>query len=46
MGPAPKPPATYEAFRERFPRLGQAWDLLAAPGRQGLLDERRAVVRG
>jgi alkylhydroperoxidase/carboxymuconolactone decarboxylase family protein YurZ len=39
MEPAPKPPATYEAFRQRFPGLGQAWDLLAEAGRQGPLDE-------
>jgi hypothetical protein len=52
MEPAPKPPATYEAFRERFPGLGQAWDLLAEAGRQGPLDEttvrlvRLAVAMG
>ena len=39
MEPAPKPPATYEAFRQCFPGLGQAWDLLAEAGRQGPLDE-------
>jgi alkylhydroperoxidase/carboxymuconolactone decarboxylase family protein YurZ len=39
MEPDPKPPAAYEAFRQRFPGLGQAWDLLAEGGRQGPLDE-------
>ncbi len=39
MEATPRPPATYEAFRRRFPGLGQAWDLLAETGRQGPLDE-------
>ena len=42
MDEAPRPPATYEAFVQRFPELGQAWGLLAEAGRRGPLDERTA----
>jgi len=36
----PKPPKTYEAFVKRFPKLGQAWELVAEAGKDGPLDER------
>jgi alkylhydroperoxidase/carboxymuconolactone decarboxylase family protein YurZ len=39
---APKPPKTYEAFAERFPRIVQAWEALAEVGGEGPLDERTA----
>jgi alkylhydroperoxidase/carboxymuconolactone decarboxylase family protein YurZ len=42
MHPEPKPPKTYEAFIERYPKIGQAWELLAAAGKEGPLDERTA----
>jgi len=36
----PKPPDTFVEFQGRFPKLAQAWDLLADAGRQGPLDEK------
>jgi alkylhydroperoxidase/carboxymuconolactone decarboxylase family protein YurZ len=36
----PKPPNTYDVFVKRFPRLGQAWELVAQAGKEGPLDER------
>ena len=38
----PKPPSAYSDFIARFPKLGQAWDLLAEGGKEGPLDERTA----
>lgn len=38
----PKPPSAYSDFVARFPKLGQAWDLLAEAGEEGPLDERTA----
>ncbi len=35
-----RPPKTYKRFIERYPQLGQAWDLIAAQGADGPLDER------
>lgn len=37
-----KPPATYERFSERFPKLREAWDLLGEAGKEGPLDDRTA----
>lgn len=42
MKPLPKPPKTYEAFVKRYPKLGQAWEVLREAGREGPLDERTA----
>lgn len=39
---APAPPAAHTAFVKRFPKLSQAWDLIAEAGREGGLDERTA----
>jgi alkylhydroperoxidase/carboxymuconolactone decarboxylase family protein YurZ len=39
---ASRPPKTYEAFVKRFPKLGQAWELVAQAGKVGPLDERTA----
>ena len=36
----PKPPKTYRKFVENYPKLGQAWDLIAEAGKEGPLDER------
>ncbi len=36
------PPKAYSDFVARFPKLGQAWDLLAEAGKEGPLDERTA----
>lgn len=35
-----RPPKTYEDFIARFPKLGEAWELLALAGQEGPLDER------
>lgn len=35
----PKPPATYERFSERFPRIRAAWDMIGEAGKDGPLDE-------
>jgi 4-carboxymuconolactone decarboxylase len=40
MTQLPDPPEMYEAFRNQFPTLGQAWELMAESGRQGPLDAR------
>ncbi len=40
MSKLPKPPSAYSDFIARFPKLGQAWDLLAEGGQAGPLDER------
>lgn len=36
----PKPPSAYSDFVARFPKLGEAWDLMAEGGKAGPLDER------
>ena len=33
-------PKTYEKFVTRYPKLGEAWELIAAAGKEGPLDER------
>ena len=38
----PKPPKAYELFRERYPKLGEAWDTIAEAGEAGPLDARVA----
>ena len=40
MTKLPKPPDAYTEFVARFPKLGEAWDLLAEGGQAGPLDER------
>jgi alkylhydroperoxidase/carboxymuconolactone decarboxylase family protein YurZ len=42
MKAGPKPPKAYEDFVKRFPKLGQAWDLLSEAGQEGPLDEKAA----
>jgi len=39
MSDLPEPPATFQAFIERHPELGQAWELIGRAGRNGPLDE-------
>ena len=36
----PKPPATYSQFISRYPKLGQAWEMIAESGAEGPLDDR------
>jgi 4-carboxymuconolactone decarboxylase len=40
MTKLPKPPLAYDEFIKKFPKLGQAWELLADGGQIGPLDER------
>ncbi|HEX9082817.1 MAG TPA: carboxymuconolactone decarboxylase family protein [Holophagaceae bacterium] len=42
MSHAPEPPKAYRSFVSRFPKLGQAWDLLGEAGQEGPLDARTA----
>jgi len=35
-----KPPAAHQAFVQRFPRIGQAWDLVNEEGATGPLDAK------
>jgi len=42
MSQTPEPPKAYRAFVTRFPKLGQAWDLLGEAGSEGPLDPRTA----
>jgi alkylhydroperoxidase/carboxymuconolactone decarboxylase family protein YurZ len=42
MEPGPKPPETYQAFVKRYPKVGQAWGLIAEAGREGPLDPKTA----
>lgn len=39
MTELPRPPSTHTEFVERYPELGQAWELIAACGRSGPLDD-------
>ena len=36
----PKPPKAYKEFIKRYPKLGQAWDLIHEAGDEGPLDEK------
>ena len=40
MSAAPTPPETYQAFLQRYPKLGQTWEWLAEAGREGPLDAK------
>jgi alkylhydroperoxidase/carboxymuconolactone decarboxylase family protein YurZ len=40
MRAEPKPPKTYEAFVQRYPKIGQAWEAIAEAGKEGPLDEK------
>ena len=42
MSRSPRPPEAYTAFVERFPKLGQAWDLVGEAGKNGPLDAKSA----
>jgi alkylhydroperoxidase/carboxymuconolactone decarboxylase family protein YurZ len=35
-----RPPAAHQSFVRRFPRLGQAWDLVSEEGASGPLDAK------
>jgi alkylhydroperoxidase/carboxymuconolactone decarboxylase family protein YurZ len=38
----PKPPDAYRRFVERYPKLSEAWDLIAVAGKEGSFDEKTA----
>ncbi len=40
MSTASKPPAAHQEFVRRFPKLGQAWDLVNEEGGRGPLDAK------
>ncbi len=40
MPQLPKPPAIHQEFVSRYPKLGDAWELIAAAGKEGPLDAR------
>lgn len=40
MKSAPRPPKTYQEFVKRYPKLSQAWELIAEAGGDGPMDER------
>jgi 4-carboxymuconolactone decarboxylase len=42
MATLPTPPTAYQKFVERFPKISQAWDLIAEAGKNGPLDEKTA----
>ncbi len=42
MSLQPKPPKMYETFVGRYPRLAQAWSLMAEEAQDGPLDEKTA----
>lgn len=41
MTKLPEPPLGYKRFIERFPKLGQAWDLASEAGLTGPLDAKQ-----
>ena len=43
MSNLPRPPQAFRDFTERYPKLAEAWGLIAEEGRGGPLDDR--VVR-
>jgi alkylhydroperoxidase/carboxymuconolactone decarboxylase family protein YurZ len=40
MSSMPESPQAHKDFINRYPQLGQAWELIAAAGQQGSLDEK------
>ena len=42
MNDVPKLPKAYQSFLQRYPRIGQAWDLLTEAGLDGPLDAKTA----
>ena len=42
MSDLPKPPKTHDDFRETFPELGEAWQIIGGAGKKGPLDEKTA----
>jgi len=42
MNLAPTPPETYQRFLKRYPKIGQAWEMLSEAGKDGPLDVKTA----
>ena len=40
MDQLPTPPDTYQEFVRRFPKLGQAWELINSAGTSGPIDAK------
>jgi len=40
MNNVPKPPPAYEKFVARYPKIGEAWELISRAGQEGPLDEK------
>lgn len=40
MSSSTKPPKTYKQFIHRYPKLGEAWDLIRTAGDEGPLDAK------
>lgn len=40
MSNLPKPPAAFQAFQKKFPKIAQAWDMISEAGQAGPLDEK------
>ena len=38
----PRPPKAYQAFVQRYPKLGEAWESIHEAGREGPLDDKTA----
>jgi alkylhydroperoxidase/carboxymuconolactone decarboxylase family protein YurZ len=36
----PRPPHAYQDFIQRFPKVAQAWEILAHAGKEGSLDDK------
>ena len=42
MATLPEPPKSYKQFIEKYPKLGQAWELAGTAGQEGPLDAKTA----
>lgn len=42
MSSEPKPPQAFTAFTQRYPKLAEAWELIAVEGKDGPLDDKTA----
>ena len=42
MASLPEPPKSYKQFIEKYPKLGQAWELTGSSGQEGPLDAKTA----
>ena len=40
----PAPPKTYKAFLARYPKIGEAWEIIREAGGEGPMDEKTAYL--